>query len=501
MISWIWLDIVVNPNGLQVTIMEINRRKFIKNSVKAACTVGLGAGIFSLSDCGENFSTDKSKPNIILITADDMGWKDLSCYGNKDIKTGNIDKIAEEGVKFTNAFVVSSSCSPSRAALLTGQYPHTNGVTALTHRYKMRSLPPFYQILPSILKENGYNTGIQGKNHVSPYVPVSCYGYKERMTGIGIFKGDWNIDDSKKSLEFIKKNKENRFYLELNFLQNHRVKKGLFFQDKDFPVDPEKISVPEYWALPDWKEIREDVAKYYSQTLKMNSIIGEILEELERSKIADNTMIVFLSDNGAPFPGNKLSLYDRGTGTPVLIKWPKKIKPGTTVNGLTNAIDIMPSILDAAGIEIPDDIQGKSFWGNVLDNSKEDVNQAVFTEMTSHVFYIPTRAARTKKWKYIRNYSDIAMGLDEIHNKEWAHKLCELPDHPWKKPRLHEELYYLPSDPNEQKNLADSSKHKKDLERMRKLLDKHMVDTKDPFYGKPFTNDYKKENYDRIKKE
>jgi arylsulfatase A-like enzyme len=152
--------------------MQSNRREFLKLAAAAASTSALGG-------CSRfrRYSRDENRPNIIMITADDMGGKDLSCYGNQNIQTINIDKLAEGGVKFTNAFVVSSSCSPSRAALITGQYPHTNGVNALTHLNPLKSLRPFYQTLPSILKEAGYNTAIMGKWHVSPFLPVSWYGY------------------------------------------------------------------------------------------------------------------------------------------------------------------------------------------------------------------------------------------------------------------------------------------------------------------------------------
>ncbi len=474
----------------------IGRREFINKSVRTVGALGFGSGLLSLSGCSNNFSTDKNRPNIILITADDMGWKDLSCYGNQDIHTKSIDSLAKGGVKFTNAFVVTSTCSSSRAGLLTGQYPHTNGVTGLTHRYMTRQLKPFYNpYLPSLLKEAGYNTAILGKNHVHPYLPTSWYGYNERRTGLGFNDDDWKIEDANESIDYIRKNKNNRFYLELNFIQNHRIKKGQFFYDPKFPVDPDKVKVPDYYALPNWKEIREDLAKYYSQTLKMDYVIGSILKELDSLKLSDNTMIIFMSDNGAPFPGNKLTLYDRGTGTPVIIRWPKKIKPGYVADNLINSIDIMPTILDAANIDKPISVQGKSFWKNATGESSSWNQDAVFTEMTNHVFYIPTRAVRTKEWKYIRNYSDIAIGLDEIHREQWAHRLCQLKNQPWIRPRVQEELYYLGDDPNEQKNFVNDTLYTKKLEQMRFLLNAHMKNTKDPFLNKPFTHDYKESDY------
>ena len=468
---------------------KFSRREFLTKAGLAATVVGSTS---TVSGCDSNYSTNPECPNIILITADDMGWKDLSCFGNRNIKTKHIDRLASGGVKFTNAFVVSSSCSPSRAALLTGQYPHTNNVTGLTHRHKLKSLRPFYATLPSLLGQAGYNTGLMGKWHISPYLPTSWYGYNKRMTGLGLSKGDWVVNKADEAIHFIENNLQNRFYLEINFLQNHRINHGKLYEAPDFPVNWEDVHIPEYWALPDWPEIRKDIAKYYSQTLQMDSIIGEILDFLQQKGLSDNTMVVFLSDNGAPYPGNKLTLYDRGTGTPLLIRWPEKIKGGTEVTSLMNSIDIMPTILEACGLDSPSELEGKSFWKHATGQQENELHEAVFTEMTHHVNYLPTRSARTRRWKYIRNYSDVALGLDELDLTEWAQKLCDLPSQPWKKPRVKEELYFLPDDANEQNNLAYNSENLKDLEKMRQLLDEHMKKTKDPFFGKPFTNDYEK---------
>lgn len=467
---------------------EMNRREFLKDVALLAAATGTVAGMAPFLGCGKSFTDNPDLPNIILITADDLGWKDLSCYGNRDINTPKIDRLAWEGVRFTNAFVVAPSCSPSRASLITGQYPHTNGVTALTHRYMTKQLSPFHTTMPELLKKAGYNTALQGKWHVAPYMPVSWFGYQEHLSGM--LPKTWHINDAIKPVEFIRNNSNNRFYLELNFQQNHRDDYGEFAFDPDFPVDPEKISVPDYYTLPDWLEIRKDLAKYYSQTLKMDKIIGDILTALDQVELAENTMVIFVSDNGPPYPGNKMTLYDRGTGTPLMVRWPRRLKAGTTVRHLVNSIDIMPTVLEAASVSVPEDVQGKSFLSMMTDRDSEPTHKAVFTEMTYHVHYLPTRAVRTEQYKYIKNYSDIAMGLDQLNHKEWAHTLCEKPNQPWKRPRPEEELYDLKKDPHEQKNLAENPKYTPVLDKMRSLLKEHQQQTKDPYLGKSFTHDY-----------
>ncbi|MBN1635749.1 MAG: sulfatase-like hydrolase/transferase, partial [Deltaproteobacteria bacterium] len=244
------------------------RRNFIKSAALFSCGVSMGLatqGCASMRAITRSYNTDNGLPNIILITADDLGWKDLGCYGNSEISTPNIDCIAANGVLFTNAFVVSSSCAPSRASFITGQYPHTNRVDGLTHIHKRKSLSPFHTTLPEILSQKGYNTALEGKWHVSPYLPASWYGYNKRLSGM-LPKDMW-IKDTEKTLEFIRANKDNRFYLEVNYMNNHRDDNGEFHFDPEFPVDPAAVHVPEYWTLPDWDEIRLEVAKFYSQTM------------------------------------------------------------------------------------------------------------------------------------------------------------------------------------------------------------------------------------------
>ncbi len=472
----------------------ISRKDFLVQATGVLATAG---SISSLTGCSpRKYSKDKNKPNIILITADDLGWKDISCYGNLDVKTPHIDRLAREGVKFQNAFVVTSSCAPSRASLITGQYPHTNGVTALAHIHKTKSLSPFHLTLADLLSEAGYNTALMGKWHVSPYLPTSWYGYQERLSGI--FGEDFWIKDIKPAVDFIHRNKDNRFYLELNFMHNHRDMYGEFTMDPDFPVDPEKIKVPEYYNYPQWPEIKADLAKYFSQTKKMDKMVGDVLNTLDNLGLAENTMVVFISDNGPPYPGLKMTSYERGIRTPLLIRYPAKIKKSEQ-KAMVESIDLMPTILEGVGIPVPDSLEGKSFWPAIAGNpGGYTEKEEIFTEMTAHVEYIPTRSVRTRKYKYIRNYSNIAFGLDQNAHMEWAHRLVQMEDQPWTKPRLMEELYDIENDPNERKNLVYEEKYADILQDMRSRLDAQMKKTKDFLYGKAFTYDYNAGDYVKV---
>jgi arylsulfatase A-like enzyme len=447
-----------------------------------AVVAPLAAAILWLEACaGERQVPTSDLPNVVLVVADDLGWRDLSSYGNPDVRTPHIDRLAREGVRFSRAFVPASSCSPSRASIMTGQYPHTNGVTGLTHLHLGATLSPFRSTLADHLAEAGHRTGIAGKWHVAPFLPSGWYGYDERMGGLV----DMWIRDAGPLLDFIRSHRARPFYLEINFMNTHRDDEGEFHFDPAFPVDPDAIQIPDYLHLPDWPEIRLELAKYYSQMLRMDAMLGEVLAVLDELGLAENTLVVFVSDNGPPFPGSKMTLYDRGIATPLIVRWPARVPAGQVRHALVSTLDILPTLLEAVGVVVPGTVQGLSFLSLLAEGATDSHREAVFAEMTHHVEYIPTRAVRTERWKYIRNHSDIAIGLDQLDHMEWAHRLCEEPDQPWKRPRVRDELYDLENDPTEQRNLVGDPRHAAILEEMRARLDTHMRESADPFLDAP----------------
>lgn len=450
----------------------------------ACCAVACGGG---------QHPRDTDLPNVVLITADDLGWLDLSVYGNPNLSTPHLDRLAQEGVRFTRAFVAASSCSSSRASIMTGQYPHTHGVTGLAHRHLGATLSPFRDTLADLLSATGYETGIVGKWHVAPYLPAAWYGYQARP---GSWVDPW-IHEMGPVLDFVVRRRDRPFFLEINFMNTHRMDDGEFEFDPDFPVDPGSVQVPDYLQLPDWPEIRLELARFYSQTMGMDAMIGELLGTLDRLGLAENTLIVFVSDNGPPVPGSKMTLYDRGIAVPLIMRWPGRWAEGASRHALVSTIDILPTILEAIGQAAPESVQGRSFLPLLAEEGALDFHRdAVFAEMTRHVSYIPTRAVRTGRWKYIRNYSDIAIGLDQLVHMEWVHRLCERTDQPWKRPRPAEELFDLSVDPGEQRSLVDDPGHRAVLEELRGRLDRHMERTADPFLGAPFGHDHDPRAYE-----
>jgi arylsulfatase A-like enzyme len=386
---------------------------------------------------------------VLLLIADNLGWRDLGCYGSKDAISPNTDELAKGGVRFTNAFVTASSCSPSRTTIITGQAPHSTGTLGLTHIYPEYQLPSKTPTMPEALRRAGYHTAIDGKWHVAPFKNIGAYGYKEHLNRTDIRSSD-------KAREFISRSKNAPFYLEMNFMQTHRPSPNhAFRQHPDFPVDPKSIRVPEYWSLPDWPEIREDVAAYYSQAAHMDAIIGEVLDHLENQGLADNTLVVYVSDNGPMYPGGIGMCYDRSIATPLILRWPAALKAGAH-DSLVSTIDIMPTVLAAAGIAAPPPVQGASLLP-AAKGEESGVRDAVFAEMTYHVLHTPMRAIRTKQFKYIENLNDTPVGLDMCEDLEWAKRVAKLPEQPCCRPRPPEELYDIQNDPNELINLADNA--------------------------------------------
>lgn len=395
-----------------------------------------------------------SGPNVLFITADDIGWLDLSCYGNSNVKTPHLDSLANQGIKFDRAFGVSSSCSASRASFITGQYISTHGVDGLTHRHLSKQLSPSRRTLPDYFSKTGYHTAIHGKWHVATYLPASLYGYQDSLSSPLPWKK--HIKNTKKIERYFQARAQdgNSFYLELNLTDTHRSASGVFESDPDFVVNPETITVPEWMGLPNWPEIRSDLALYYGKLLRTDYLVGEILKGLEKHGHEQNTIVVFVSDNGSPFPGNKMTLLDRGIGTPLLMRYPGKIASGRVSDAMVSTIDIMPTILDLCQIPIASQMEGRSFAPLLEDEKVDQHREYICSEMNYHVKRIPMRAIRDERWKAIENLSDSPVGLDDLNGVDWAMKLCERKDQPWLRSRPPFELYDLESDPHETRNLA-----------------------------------------------
>ncbi len=440
-------------------------------------TLALGAvGALACRSADPDDSDDPSgrgPSGVLLITADDLGWRDLSSYGLTAIETPAIDRLVAEGVAFDRAFDVVSTCSSSRASLATGQYPHTHGVTGLTHRNPELSLPLGTPVLASVLREQGRRTAIQGKWHLSAEAQPDAFGYAQYLpTDI-----DQRIRDVDAAISFIEGLDDAPFFLELNFMQTHRDIFERFEQVEGFEVPVDDATPPVWWGLPDWPEIREEVAGYLSQLRYMDALVGQVLDTLDQTGRTDDTLVVFLSDNGPAFPGCKLTLYDRGVGTPLVFRWPAALAPRWE-NGLVSSVQIAPTILDLLGVPGLPDAQGRSL-APLLRGEDSPPATALFSEMESHVGPKPARAVRTERWKYIVNLTDEPWGRGDGEGA-WMDALALEPDQHWDEPRVPEELYDLDADPLERDNRIDDPQLADVLNELRTLLADHAARTLDP---------------------
>ncbi|NPA36575.1 MAG: sulfatase [Chlorobi bacterium] len=427
--------------------------------------------IFTFSSCTNNSEkniTSDQRPNIVFIIGDDVGCYDLSCYGNEKIKTPNIDELAAMGMKFNNTFLTTSSCSPSRVSIITGRYPHNTGACEL------HSPLPANQILfPEILKKNGYYTAQAGKWHFgsTPMIHSEKDTVKlgpavrafDRISAIKEVNGDGGEN---MWIPFLKERpREKPFFMWFAAYDSHRP-----WGADDFKIQnrAEDVWVPEF--LYNGELTRKDLVSYYNEISRLDYYIGKVEEELERQGVADNTIIVFTSDNGRPFPRSKTRVYDSGMKTPLIIKWPAKIKPGQETGALVSIIDVAPTLLNAAGIKPGKTFQGRSFT-KLFDNPSQEFRNYTFSEHNWHDYEAYERQVHTKQWLYLINKRPQfdawgpadAVVSPSMHELYEAYKNNELKNEQkdiFIKPRPEEELFNCKEDPFQFHNLALNPEYK-----------------------------------------
>jgi len=281
------------------------------------------------------------RPNIILFIADDQAWNDCGAYGHPHIRTPNQDRLAREGMRFDAAFLTCSSCSPSRSSIITGRYPHNTGA----HQLHL-PLPKEQITFVELLKKSGYWTAQAGKWHLGNFV-------KDRFDQLNEGGGPSGCENWIPALRSRPKDKP--FFLWLASFDPHRPYSPNTIPR---PHKPEDVIVPPY--LPDVPETRHDLAMYYDEITRMDGYMGQVLDELDKEGLADNTLVLFLSDNGRPFPRCKTTIYDSGIKTPFIVRWPGHIKPGSSCPNLVSSIDIAPTFLAAANLTPRPPVQGRS---------------------------------------------------------------------------------------------------------------------------------------------
>lgn len=473
---------------------HMTRRSFMKG-----CAAGLSATVASSWMARSSMAAASKRPNVVLIVSDDHGRGDLGCYGNPAIKTPNLDTLAAEGVRFNNAFCTTASCSASRSVILSGLYNHYNGQYGHQHSYHHFSSFNRVRSMPVLLTQAGYRTARIGKYHVAP---EEIYKFDVALHGGA--RSPVQMADNCKG--FIASDNAKPFFLYFCTSDPHRgggKAKDLPHQpdrfgnrDQGYPgikevkYDPEDVIVPDY--LPDIPECRAELAQYCQAVSRVDQGVGHLMGLLKQAGQYDNTIVIYISDNGIAFPGAKTTLYEPGMNLPCIVRTPWQKNKGIACDALVNYADLAPTILDFAGATPSDyEFHGRSFK-RVLEHQRVDGWDTTYASHTFHeiTMYYPMRVVRERRYKLIWN---IAHGLEypfasdlwasatwqgnlKRGNKTYGQRTIDAYLH---RPKF--ELYDLQNDPHETINLADDPNHQDKFNEMKAKLKAFQKQTKDPW--------------------
>lgn len=434
-------------------------------------------------------SSTWARPNALFIIADDVSFDDLGCYGNDRARTPHLDRLAAGGLKFEEAYLTASSCSPSRSSIITGRYPHNNGRASELHQPIAAHLPWF----PQLLRAAGYYTALVGKNHMSsepasPGQPAQPAAFELVENG--------NVPDNKgghatwvQTLQ--QRPKDRPFFAWFAALDAHRDwdADGDWKEQEYGPMHrPEEVRVPPY--LRDDAATRQDLASYYNEVTRFDFFVGQVVQELERQGVLDDTLIIVAADNGRPFPRAKTRLHDSGMKTYLIAHWPRGIaQPGKASRSLVSAIDLAPTYLEAAGVAVPETFQGVSLLP-IFKDPQATVRQHAFSEHNWHDYEAHGRAVRSDGFLYIRNHrsqqawqgpADSVRSPSHVSLRAArdAADLSQAQADVFLAPRPKEELYLTAQDPAQLNNLAAAPEYAKVRAKLSALLDQWMDETGD----------------------
>jgi N-sulfoglucosamine sulfohydrolase len=432
-----------------------------------------------------------NRPNILVILSDDHSVPLVGCYGNKTIQTPNLDSFAASGMRFDKAFTAAPQCVPSRTAIMTGRSP----VAARMGRFSS-PLPPDVLTLPEHLRKAGYFTGICRRQfHLDGSPPF--YKTLDRLE-MRTFDSrvDWLDRNSgrdqteAKFNEFLDKKPAGKpFFLWMNFNDPHHV------WDKTGQHDPKSVWLPPW--LPDSPGMRDDLARYYDEVGRMDGEFASVMGILAKRGFAENTLVVFMGDNGMAFPHGKGSLYDPGLHVPLMVRWPGRVKPGTSTADLVSGEDISPTLLAAAGLAKPKEMSGRSFLGRLTGAPGYQPRETIFAARLAHgngmynenaSTFDLSRCIRSTGWKLIYNctphqrYGPVDSARDagwremkQAHDDKTLNAAMDKAYFAWPRPVF--ELYDLERDPNEMNNLAGRPEHAAiELQLKEAMRDKMILD-------------------------
>lgn len=400
-------------------------------------------------------------PNILYMHSHDTG-RYVQPYG-EPVPMPNVQALADQGVLFRQAFCAAPTCSASRACLLTGQYGQSNGMLGLAHRGW--SLRDYRHHIVHVLRGAGYTSTLIGEQHISKEPGV--IGYDEVMR-----VPTTHVDTvAPLAMEVLRREREQPLFVSIGFFETHREFLGPgSLRDVHYSKPPNN--------LPDTPEVRADVAAFKASARSLDHGVGMVLNQLDACGLDENTLIIYTTDHGMPFPGAKATLYDRGLGVNLILRGPEPFGGGRVIDALVSHIDIYPTVCEYLGIERPPFLEGVSLLA-LLRGETTSVREEIFAGSTWHAAYEPQRAIRTERHKLIRRWGErrtpVLANTDDGPSKHlllaagWAER--EIPK---------EQLYDLLYDPNEANNLVEDPDYAAVLADLRARLETWMRDTEDP---------------------
>lgn len=390
-----------------------------------------------------------SKPHVFAITCHDLG-QHLGCYGVASVRSPHLDRLAAAGARCTRAFCTAPQCSPSRASLATGRYPHSHGVVGLTHGGFDWDLHPGERHVAAQLAAHGYQTHLFGLQHVTQHVDRLGFQHRHAQgTGHGGGTASTGARDVATAVEAFLAGAlpQAPLYVEINFFEPHRP-----YDFGGVPPDTSTgVVVPPY--LPQVPEAREDLAALQGAIHAVDDAVERVLAALERAGLAQQALVIFSADHGLAMPRAKCTLYDPGIGIALLVRWPEGgVRERTEVVELVSNVDVLPTILEAAGLPVPQEMQGRSFLA-LLRGERHRPRGAIYAEKTFHSYYDPMRCVRTARFKYIRNF-ETAFAVEVPGDVQRGPLFRADPGRYSADRQELVELYDLRADPLEQHNLA-----------------------------------------------
>jgi len=406
------------------------------------------------------------RPNILYLHSHDTG-RYIQPYGYA-VRTPNLQKLAEESTLFRQAFDAAPTCSPSRAALLTGHCPHRNGMVGLAHRGF--ALNDYGQHLLYWLRPHGYRSTLIGVQHIAQDPTV--IGYDEIVPT----KSVKVADVAPAAVRFLKGSPRQPFFLDVGFHETHRE-----FRSPGPKQDPRYTEPP--GPVADTPETRTDMASFAATAEVLDGGVGAVLNALESAGLSQNTLVISTTDHGIAFPGMKCNLTVHGTSVYLMMRGPGGFGGGKVCDAMVSQMDLYPTICELLNIEKPGWLEGKSLFPLVRGET-DSIHEELFAEVNYHAAYEPKRSVRTSRYNYIRHFGEkhtpVLPNCDDSPSKNLWLK------NGWRTAVLPRELLFdSVLDPNESRNLAGDPTYESVLANMRTRLDGWMQRTEDPLLRGP----------------